>query len=116
MYLIIVKYKEKNKESCNLYNDHLYAYYFLLPLLHIIVIILSNNARGIFQRLSVYSEYGVVFLMVYVINNFFIYTRIRLNYRSIILVKCGVYILFLIWDVFMLKQNPHHIIPYTFCK
>lgn len=113
MYFVIIK----NKYISDCYDDYherANVYYLLLVILQIFVIILSNNMRGIFQRLSVYSDYGVIFLMPYVMDNFFIYSRIRLNNRSTQIVKGTFYIVFLIFDVMMLKQNPHFIIPYSF--
>lgn len=113
MYFIIIKNK-CSADSYDGYHEKANVYYLIFVILQIFVILLSNNARGIFQRLSVYSGYGVIFLMPYVMDNFFIYSRVRLNNRSIQIVKGAFYIAFLLFDIMMLKQNPHFIIPYTF--
>lgn len=117
VFLCYVIYKRKfgSKENIWCYYDSASVYYMLLLLLHISVILLSVNRRSIFDRLTVYTEYASVFIMPYVISNIFKYSAIRLKARNQQIIRIVFYIAFIAWDVLMLSQNPHYIIPYTSC-
>ena len=113
-YLSIVRNKTKRDEFGLSNTENANVYYMLLLVLHIAVLVLEATVRGIFSRLTVYTSYGAVFIIPYVMRNFFTYSPIRLNKRDKGIVIALFYMLFIVWDYLMLRQNPHHIIPYAF--
>lgn len=114
-YLLIVRNKTKRDEFGLAHTDNANVYYMLLLVLHIAVLVLEATVRGIFSRMTVYTAYGAIFIIPYVMRNFFTYSPIRLNKRDEGIIIALFYMLFIAWDYLMLKQNPHEIVPFMFC-